>query len=253
MTRAGDNDNDASAGKRIDVLLVERGLFESRARARAAIDAGLVTADGKQIAKASEIVAPGAALSAEPAHPYVSRGGVKLAGALERYPIEIEDHVCLDVGASTGGFTEVLLANGASLVFAIDVGSSQLHPSLQGHPKIVSMEATDIRSFEGKRLPARPDVVVIDVSFISLKAVLPVALSLAAAPMSLLALIKPQFEAARKHSKRGVIRNAMVHQEICADIAAFAASLGCTDIEIFPSPITGGDGNVEFFLGARRG
>nr|WP_210262791.1 TlyA family RNA methyltransferase [Bradyrhizobium brasilense] len=234
-------------------MLVERGLFESRARARAAIDAGLVTADGRQIAKASEIVAPGAALSAEPAHPYVSRGGVKLAGALEHYPIDVEGHVCLDVGASTGGFTEVLLANGASLVFAIDVGHGQLHPSLRGHPKIVSMEATDIRSFEGKRLPARPDIVVIDVSFISLKLVLPVALSLAAAPMHLLALIKPQFEAARKHSKRGVIRNAMVHQEICDDIAAFAASQGCTDIQVFPSSISGGDGNIEFFLGARRG
>lgn len=251
VTKSGDND--ASAGKRIDVLLVERGLFESRARARAAIDAGLVTANGKQIAKASEIVAPDAALSAEPAHPYVSRGGVKLAGALEQYPIDIEGHVCLDVGASTGGFTEVLLANGASLVFAIDVGHGQLHPSLQGHPKIVSMEETDIRNFEGKRLPARPDIVVIDVSFISLKLVLPVALSLAAAPMHLLALIKPQFEAARKHAKRGVIRNAMVHQEICDDMTAFAASLGCTDIQVFPSSITGGDGNIEFFLGARRG
>ena len=115
----------------------------------------------------------------------------------------------------------MLLANGASLVFAIDVGHGQLHHQLQGHPRIVSMEATDIRAFEGKRLPARPDIVVIDVSFISLKAVLPVALSLAAAPMHLLALIKPQFEAARKHSKRGIIRNAMVHQEICDDIAAF--------------------------------
>ncbi|MHC2257323.1 TlyA family RNA methyltransferase [Bradyrhizobium embrapense] len=253
VTKAGDNDNSASAGRRIDVLLVERGLFESRARARAAIDAGLVTADGKQIAKASELVAPGAELTAEPAHPYVSRGGVKLAGALEHYPIDVEGHVCLDVGASTGGFTEVLLANGASLVFAIDVGHGQLHPSLQGHPKIISMEETDIRNFEGKRLPARPDVVVIDVSFISLKLVLPVALSLAAAPMHLLALIKPQFEAARKHAKRGVIRNAMVHQEICDDIAAFAGSLGCTDIQVFPSSITGGDGNIEFFLGARRG
>ena len=134
-------------------------------------------------------------IQAEPAHPYVSRGGVKLAGALARYPIEIENHVCLDVGASTGGFTEVLLAEGASLVFAVDVGRDQLHPSLRDHPKIVSMEQTDIRDLEGQRLPARPDVVVIDVSFISLKTVLPVALSLAAAPMSLLALIKPQFEA----------------------------------------------------------
>ena len=241
------------ARKRADVLLVERGLFESRARAQAAIEAGLVTADNKLVAKASENIAADAVLQAQPAHPFVSRGGVKLSGALERYPIEIEDHVCLDVGASTGGFTEVLLAQGASLVFSIDVGREQLHPSLHGHPKIVSMEETDIRGFEGKRLPMRPDVVVIDVSFISLKAVLPVALSLAAAPMHLLALIKPQFEAPRKHSKRGIIRDAAVHKSVCDDIAAFAASLGCTHIDVFPSSIAGGDGNLEFFIGARRG
>jgi 23S rRNA (cytidine1920-2'-O)/16S rRNA (cytidine1409-2'-O)-methyltransferase len=239
--------------KRADVLLVERGLFESRARAQAAIEARLVTANDKQVLKASEGLPEDAVLQAQPAHPFVSRGGVKLSGALERYPLEIEDRVCLDVGASTGGFTEVLLANGASLVFSIDVGHGQLHPSLHGHPRIVSMEETDIRGFEGKRLPQRPDIVVIDVSFISLKAVLPVALSLAAAPMHLLALIKPQFEAARKHSKRGIIRNAAVHQEICDDITAFASSLGCTGIEVFPSSITGGDGNIEFFIGARRG
>jgi 23S rRNA (cytidine1920-2'-O)/16S rRNA (cytidine1409-2'-O)-methyltransferase len=241
------------ARKRADVLLVERGLFESRARAQAAIEAGLVTANGKKVAKPSETIAPDAVLQAQAAHPFVSRGGVKLAGALEQYPIDVEGHVCLDVGASTGGFTEVLLANGASLVFAIDVGREQLHASLRSHPKVVSMEETDIRDFEGKRLPMRPDVVVIDVSFISLKAVLPVALSLAASPMHLLALIKPQFEAARKHSKRGVIRNATVHQQICDDIAGFAASLGCSDIRVFPSSITGGDGNIEFFIGARRG
>jgi 23S rRNA (cytidine1920-2'-O)/16S rRNA (cytidine1409-2'-O)-methyltransferase len=239
--------------KRADVLLVERGLFESRARAQAAIEAGLVTANHKQVLKASENLASDAVLQAQPAHPFVSRGGVKLAGALERYPFEIEDHICLDVGASTGGFTEVLLANGAGLVFSIDVGRGQLHPSLHGHPRIVSMEETDIRGFENKRLPQRPDIVVIDVSFISLKAVLPVALALAAAPMHLLALIKPQFEAPRKHSKRGIIRDASVHQEVCDDIAAFAASLGCTGIEVFPSSITGGDGNIEFFIGARRG
>jgi 23S rRNA (cytidine1920-2'-O)/16S rRNA (cytidine1409-2'-O)-methyltransferase len=239
--------------KRADLLLVARGLFESRARAQAAIEAGLVTANDKQVLKPSEGIPVDAALRAQPAHPFVSRGGVKLSGALQHYPIEIENHVCLDVGASTGGFTEVLLAGGASLVFAIDVGHHQLHPSLHGHPKIVSMEDTDIRELEGKRLPMRPDVVVIDVSFISLKAVLPVALSLAAAPMHLLALIKPQFEAPRKHSKHGIIRNAMVHQQVCDDIAGFAASLGCTGIEVFPSSITGGDGNIEFFIGARRG
>jgi len=234
-------------------LLVERGLFESRARAQAAIEAGLVMANGKPVAKPSETIALDAELQAQPAHPFVSRGGIKLTGALEQYPIDIEGHVCLDVGASTGGFTEVLLANGANLVFSIDVGREQLHPSLRGHPKVVSMEETDIRDFEGKRLPMRPDVVVIDVSFISLKAVLPVALSLAAAPMHLLALIKPQFEAARKHSKRGIIRDASVQQLVCEDITGFAASLGCSDIKVFPSSIAGGDGNLEFFIGARRG
>ncbi len=242
-----------TARKRADIVLVERGLFESRARARAAIDAGLVTANDRPVSKASEVIPADAVLQAQPAHPYVSRGGIKLAGALETYPIEIEDHICLDVGASTGGFTEVLLANGAALVFAIDVGHGQLHHSLHGHPKIVSMEGTDIRKLENTRLPARPDVVVIDVSFISLKAVLPAALSLAAAPMHLLALIKPQYEAERKNYKGGVIRNATVHQQVCDDIAAFAATLGCTGIQVFPSSIAGGDGNLEFFLGARRG
>lgn len=241
------------ARQRADLLLVERGLFESRARAQAAIEAGLVTANGKMLTKSSETIPGDAVLQAQPAHPYVSRGGVKLAAALEEYPIAIENHVCLDVGASTGGFTEVLLANGASMVFAIDVGRGQLHLTLRDHPKIVSMEETDIRSFEGKRLPVRPDVVVIDVSFISLKLVLPVALSLAAAPMKLLALIKPQFEASRKHLKRGIVRDPTVHQQVCDEIAAFAASLGCTDIRVFPSSIAGADGNAEFFIGARRG
>ena len=243
----------SSSRKRADVVLVERGLFESRARARAAIEAGLVIANDKPVAKPSEAIPADAVLQAQPAHPYVSRGGVKLAGALEQYPIPIEGHVCLDVGASTGGFTEVLLTNGAAIVFAVDVGHGQLHSSLRDHPGIVSMERTDIRSFEGKRLPARPDIVVVDVSFISLKAVLPVALSLAAAPMHLLALIKPQFEAQGKHAKGGIIRDEAVHQQVCDDIAAFAASLGCTDISVFPCGIKGGDGNTEFFLGARRG
>ena len=243
----------AATRKRIDTLLVERGLFESRARARAAIEAGLVTANDRQVQKPSELLPSDVTLQAQPAYPYVSRGGVKLAGALEQYPIEIEGHVCLDVGASTGGFSEVLLANGAALVFAVDVGREQLHPSLRDHPRIASMEKTDIRKLEGKRLPARPDVVVIDVSFISLKAVLPVALSLAAAPMHLLALIKPQFEAQGAHGKGGIIRDSAVHAKVCDDIGALAAELGCTDIRIFPSSIAGGDGNAEFFLGARRG
>ena len=239
--------------KRADMLLVERGLFESRARAQAAIDAGLVTANGKPVAKPSETIATDAVIDAQPAHPWVSRGGVKLAAALAHYPIEVEDRVCLDVGSSTGGFTEVLLAHGAALVFAVDVGRAQLHPSLHDHPRIVSMEETDIRGLQGKRLPQRPEIVVIDCSFISLKSVLPAALELAAAQMHLLALIKPQFEATQKSAKKGIVRDAAVRRAVCDDIAAFAAGLSCTDIDVFASAITGGDGNAEFFLGARRG
>jgi 23S rRNA (cytidine1920-2'-O)/16S rRNA (cytidine1409-2'-O)-methyltransferase len=239
--------------KRADLVLVERRLFESRARAQAAIEAGGVIANGKKVLKSSEIISGDAKIDAEPAHSWVSRGGVKLSGALEQYPIDVEDHVCIDVGASTGGFTEVLLNNGASLVYAIDVGHSQLHESLHGHPKIISMEETDIRSLAGKRLEIRPDVVVIDVSFISLKHILPAVLPITASPMQLLALIKPQFEADRSYSKKGIIRDGVVHRAACDDIAAFVESFGCTNIKVFPSSITGGDGNAEFFIGARRG
>lgn len=239
--------------KRADLLLVERGLFDSRARAQAAIEAGFVRANGELVAKSSATIPDDATIESEPAHPWVSRRGVKLSAALERYPIAIEDRVCVDVGASTGGFTEVLLANGASLVYAIDVGRAQLHDSLRGHPKIISKEETDIRSLAGRRLDIRPDVIVCDVSFISLKQVLPPALELAAAPTEILALIKPQFEAGREHLKKGIVRDEAVHRAVCDDIAAFASTLGCTNIDIFPSAIAGGDGNAEFFLGARRG
>ncbi len=239
--------------QRADLLLVERGLFESRARAQAAIQAGLVTANGRTVVKPSDLVARDASLEAAQPHPWVSRGGIKLAGALEHYPIPIDDHVCLDVGASTGGFTDVLLARGARLVYAIDVGHGQLHPSLQGHTRVRSMENTDIRSLAPDHFSQQPDVVVIDASFISLKHVLPAALSLAATPTYLLALIKPQFEAERRHSKKGIIRDTTVHEAICRDVADFARSLGCDEITVFPSSITGGDGNHEFFIGAHRG
>jgi len=238
--------------QRVDLLLVARGLFDSRARAQAAIAAGLVTADGRTVARASEMIARDAVLAASPAHPWVSRGGVKLAGALERYPIEVAGRVCLDVGASTGGFSEVLLKRDARLVYAVDVGHDQLHLRLRDDPRVRSFEGTDIRELAPDQLPERPDLVVIDASFISLKLVLPAALALAARPTDLLALIKPQFEAARRHSKKGIIRDAAIHAAVCDDIAAFVRSLGCTDVAVFPSPIAGGDGNLEFFVGARR-
>src|SRR5215468_5968465 len=172
--------------QRADVLLVKRGLFESRAKAQAAIAAGLVTADSVPVRKASETIAGDAALAAEPAFPWVSRGGVKLDGALTRFGVAVADRICLDVGASTGGFTQVLLARGARLVHAVDVGAGQLHPRLRGEPKIISLERTDIRTLDPNRLGERPDFMTIDVSFISLKSVLPTAFAVAARPAHVL-------------------------------------------------------------------
>jgi 23S rRNA (cytidine1920-2'-O)/16S rRNA (cytidine1409-2'-O)-methyltransferase len=239
--------------QRADILLVERGLFESRAKAQAAIAAGLVTANAVPIRKASDTIALDAVLAAEPAFPWVSRGGVKLDGALARFGVSVADRVCLDVGASTGGFTEVLLARGARCVYAVDVGTGQLHPRLHNEPKIVSLERTDIRALDPKRLAERPDFITIDVSFISLKLVLPATVALTARPAHILALVKPQFEAPRAHIKKGIVRDPAVHATVVGEIVASAATLGCRDIMSFPSPIAGGDGNVEFFFGAKLG
>jgi 23S rRNA (cytidine1920-2'-O)/16S rRNA (cytidine1409-2'-O)-methyltransferase len=239
--------------QRADVLLVERGLFESRAKAQAAIAAGLVTADAVLVRKASDAVRVDAALAAEPAFPWVSRGGVKLDGALTLLGVPVADRVCLDVGASTGGFTEVLVARGARRVYAVDVGTRQLHPRLRAEPKIVSLERTDIRALDPARLAERPDFVTIDVSFISLRLVLPAALALAARPGHLLALIKPQFEAPRSSIKKGIVRDPAVHEAVAKDVVALAAALDCRDMKVFPSAIIGGDGNMEFFIGARFG
>jgi 23S rRNA (cytidine1920-2'-O)/16S rRNA (cytidine1409-2'-O)-methyltransferase len=238
--------------RRADRLLVERGLFDSRAKAQAAIAAGLVTADGAPVRKASDEIAAVAALSAQAAHPWVSRGGVKLAAALDHFGFDPAGRVCLDVGASTGGFTQVLLARGARRVYAVDVGSGQLHPRLRDEPAIVALEATDIRTLEPARLPEQPDFVTADASFISLKLVLPPALSLVRVPARLVALIKPQFEAGRRHRKKGIVRDRQIHAAVCDDIAAFVSSLGWTVAGIIPSPIAGGDGNREFLLGASR-
>lgn len=242
---------------RVDRLLVERGLFDSRAKAQAAIAAGRVSADELLVRRPSEEISADAVLRAEPAHPYVSRGGLKLAAALDHFrsdPIfDPRGRVCLDVGASTGGFTEVLLARGARRLYAVDVGRGQLHGSLRARLEIVSIEATDIRLLDPVRLDERPDFLVIDVSFISLKLVLPAALSLTSGPAQLLALIKPQFEAGRRHVKKGIVRDPAVHAAVCDDIAAFVAAQGWEVDGIVPSPIPGGDGNREFFIAARRG
>src|SRR5262244_727740 len=235
---------------RIDRLLVERGLFESRAKAQAAIAAGRVTVDDAVVVKPSDEVSVDAGIRAEPAHPWVSRGGVKLAAALEHFGFDPSGRVCLDVGASTGGFTQVLLARGARRVYAVDVGRGQLHPSLRGRTEIVSMEATDIRALDPTRLAERPDFVVVDTSFISLKLVLPAAFALARTPAHLLALIKPQFEAGRRHAKKGIVRDPLVHAAVCDDIAAFVRSLGWRVAGVVPSSIPGSDGNREFFIAA---
>ena len=237
---------------RADRLLVERGLFESRAKAQGAIAAGFVTTDGKPVAKASDRLAADAAIAATPEHPYVSRGGIKLAAALDHFGFDPTARVCLDVGASTGGFTEVLLARGARRVYAVDVGHGQLHPSLRAHSNVVALEGNDIRTLSPALLDEPPDLVTIDVSFISLKLVLPPALALARSPALLVALIKPQFEAGRAHLKKGIVRDPQVHDDVCAGIADAVRRLGWTVIGIVPSPIAGGDGNREFLLGARH-
>ena len=244
--------SDRSVRRRADLLLVERGLFDSRAKAQAAIVAGLVTADAAVVAKPSSEIAVDAVLQAAPAHPYVSRGGVKLAAALDALGLDVAGRVCLDVGASTGGFTEVLLARGARRVYAVDVGRGQLHASLRSRPEVVVFEGTDIRTLEPARLSEPPDMVVVDVSFISLKLVLPAALALAAPRMNLVALIKPQFEVGRRDVKKGIVHDPALHAAVCDDIAAFIASLGCTVDLVMPSPIAGGDGNREFLVGAHR-
>ena len=238
---------------RIDRLLVERGLFESRAKAQAAIEAGLVVANETPVTKASLELPSDAVLRAQPAHPFVSRGGVKLAAALDHFGFDPGDRICLDVGASTGGFTQVLLGRGAKRVYAIDVGRDQLHAKLRSRAEVVAIEGTDIRALAADRLAPPPDFVVIDVSFISLKLVLPSALALAQPPARLIALIKPQFEAGRAHAKKGVVRDAQIQAAVGEEIAHAVAALGWCVQGIIASPILGRDGNREFLLGARIG
>ncbi|HME29412.1 MAG TPA: TlyA family RNA methyltransferase [Pseudolabrys sp.] len=239
--------------QRIDRLLVERGLFESRTEAQAAIEAGLVTANERIVRKASEEIPADAALRASAAHPYVSRGGIKLAAALDHFRFDPKDRVCLDVGASTGGFTQVLLNRGARRIYAVDVGHGQIHKSLCTRREIVSLEGTDIRSLSPARFHEAPELVTIDVSFISLKLVLPSAMALVKIPAKLIALIKPQFEAGTGAAKKGIVRRSAVHAAVCNDMAKFVAALDWRVLEIIPSPIEGGDGNAEFLLGAVRG
>jgi 23S rRNA (cytidine1920-2'-O)/16S rRNA (cytidine1409-2'-O)-methyltransferase len=237
---------------RADRLLVSRGFFDTRARAQAAIEAGLVTADGVAVRKPAQTIPENAEIHASPAHRYVSRGGLKLAAALEHFATDPQGKVCLDVGASTGGFTDLLLSKGAALVYAVDVGRDQLHSSLRGREDVRVMEKADIRKLDATMFSKRPQIIAVDVSFISLKQVLPAVTGLAASRAELIALIKPQFEAGRKSVGKGIVRDPAIHRAVCEEITDFSRGLGWAVRGVVASPLSGGDGNREFLLGAGR-
>lgn len=239
--------------QRIDQLLVSRGLFDSRSKAAAAIAAGRVKADGRTVAKPSEAVDEDALIDAEPAHPWVGRGALKLDHALSLWPIPVEGRAVLDVGASTGGFTEVCLNRGARHVVAVDVGRGQLHPSLVADPRVTNLEATDARDLTAELLGRTPDLVVCDASFIGLAKVLPAALSLAAPDADLIALVKPQFEAGPALvGKGGLVRDAAVHAHVVAEVSAWLEGQGWAVRETAASPIEGGEGQREYLLWASK-
>ena len=241
------------AARRADVALVERGFFESRAKAREAIEAGLVAADGRRVTKPSAPLADDAQIVASAPYPWVSRGGVKLAHALDVFGVDPSGLFCLDVGSSTGGFTDVLLARGARHVVAVDVGHDQLHEKLRRDPRVTSLEGQDARTLTRAQLSEAPALIVMDASFISLGALLPNVLSLAAPQATLVALIKPQFEAGRAANKKGVVRDDKVHADVCAKARADIEALGWRVADVIASPIEGGDGNREFLICAARG
>ena len=238
---------------RADLLLVARGLFESRAKARAAIEAGGVSADGRIVAKPSELVADDAVLAATPAHPWVGRGALKLAHALALWPIRVEGRIVLDVGASTGGFTEVCLAARVARVYAVDVGRGQLHPSLAGDPRVVSLEGRDARALTAADIPEPPTLVVCDVSFIGLAKALPVALALAADGADLIVLVKPQFEVGPERvGKGGLVKDDSARREALEAVRVFLSGAGWTVQADTDSPIEGGDGNREYLVWAQK-
>ena len=238
--------------KRADIVLVERGFFSSRARAQAAISAGLVSVGGVAVKKASEEVAGDAPIEAEALHPWASRGGVKLAAALDAFALDPQGHVCLDVGASTGGFTDVLLAHGAAKVIAVDVGHGQFDPRLAVDPRVRSLEGVDARALTAEMIGEHPDAIVIDVSFISQSLVLPHVLKLAAKRAWLVSLIKPQFELSRADLVKGRVASEAALERACDGVRATIEAEGWTVLGLMPSPILGGAGAREFLIAARR-
>jgi 23S rRNA (cytidine1920-2'-O)/16S rRNA (cytidine1409-2'-O)-methyltransferase len=238
---------------RLDILMVTRGLVATRERARALILAGDVLVDGVPVTKAGTGVAEDAAIELkQPDHPWVGRGGVKLAHALEVFGLDVTGQIALDIGASTGGFTDVLLARGARRVVAVDVGTGQLDWKLRTDPRVVCLERVNARYLAPDDLPedARSfDLITMDVSFISLKLVLPVVPALLAGNGRAIALVKPQFEAGRDEvGAGGIVRDPSVHARVIEAVAASALQVGLTRLALEPSPITGAEGNREFLL-----
>lgn len=235
--------------ERLDVLLVEQGYYESREKAKAAIMAGLVFVDGEPVDKAGTKVSRSKPIKVKGAvHPYVSRGGLKLEKAIREFQIDLQGRVMLDIGASTGGFTDCALQHGAASVYAIDVGYNQLDWSLRNDPRVQVMERTNFRYMKPQDLqgPA-PTFATIDVSFISLRLILPPLKEILPKDGEIVALIKPQFEAGKeKVGKSGVIRDSAVHQEVVSSMLDFADELGLSLLDLTYSPITGGEGNIEF-------
>jgi len=238
---------------RADQLLVDRGLADSRARALAMILAGLVFSGERRIDKGGQMLADDAAIDVRGKdHPWVSRGGVKLAHALDHFDWDVTGAIALDVGASTGGFTDVLLSRRAAQVFAIDVGTNQLAWKLRQDPRVIVHEQTNARYLTPEIVTEPVDFITCDASFISLAKVLDRALDFARPGARLIALVKPQFEAGRTEiGKGGVVRDPAVHERVCAAAAAWVESRGWQVAGITPSPITGPEGNVEFLLAAR--
>lgn len=238
---------------RADVYLVSLGHFDTRARAQAAIKAGRVRVNGEVLAKPSQTIPPGALIEAEAEHPYVSRAALKLLGALEAFAINPEGRVCLDIGSSTGGFSEVLLQHGAARVYAVDVGTDQLHPSLRRHPRLVSLEGTDARGLSSQLIAESPSLIVCDASFIGLAKLLGPPLRLAAPDADVIALFKPQFEVGRAHiGKGGIVTDEGAVQLALDTFAHWLNGEGWVVSGFAPSPIAGGDGNREVLLHARR-
>lgn len=234
---------------RLDRLLVERGLVESREKAARLILAGDVMVDGQRVDKAGALVPTDADLDLRGRSPFVSRGGEKLAHALQHFPVNPKGRVCIDVGASTGGFTDCLLQKGAARVYAVDVGTGQLDPKLRKDPRVVVMEQSNARALDPRVFDEQPSLAVVDVSFISLEKVLPAVFGVLAPRSEIIALVKPQFEAGREHvGKGGVVRDPTQHRAVVQRLARYAVLRGWHVLGVTASPLRGPKGNREFFL-----